>query len=199
MTLALAFSILLNVLIVATFVWPSWLESRLKFACALSAGGLWLAALWETRGELRRIAAQREAEAAAEAANDTEPQSIGEPNPNDERLRRAQRHYLRGEWLAAEKQLRQAIRSDRDDFEARLWLVSVLRAADRPRSANRLLRRVATRDAARGWRTEIATEREMLDEILRPVVDEITDESAVAITISPNRTATLDTSTRRAA
>ncbi|MEO0531133.1 MAG: tetratricopeptide repeat protein [Planctomycetota bacterium] len=179
LTLALAFSVLLNVLVLATFVWPAWLEPRLRLACGLTAIGLWVAALWETRGELRRLAAEREAAKSA----DVHP-SIPESLPADEALTTAQTYYLRGEWPEAERLLRRAIRRDSDDFEARFWLVSVLRNAGRLRQAERLLRRVERRDAARAWRREIADERTRLAELLAE-----TDEP----TILPLTTETSDT------
>ncbi len=164
LTLALAFSVLLNVLVLATLVWPAWLESRLKVACAAAAVVLWLAALWETRGELRRLAAEREAADKAAQPETTQP-SIPR---NDRLLREAQTSYLGGDWLTAERRLREAIRRDRDDFEARFWLVSVLRSAGRHRHAQRLLRRVERLDAAVAWRHEIADEHGRLDRLLVP-------------------------------
>lgn len=160
LTLALAFSVVLNVLVLATLVWPAWLESRLKVACAATAFGLWVAALAETRGELRRLAAQRQ------AALLSTPPPTDALTPDDQLLREAQRSYLRGEFRLAEDALRTAIRRDRDDFEARFWLVSVLRAAGRVRQADRLMRRVERLDAARGWRHEIADERERIAEAI---------------------------------
>ncbi len=162
LTLALAFSVLLNVLVLATLVWPAWLESRLKFACAMTALGLWIAALWETRGELRRLAAERDALADGDAV-------VPETNqPNDQLLQQAQNSYLKGDWVDAERSLRTAIRRDRDDFEARFWLVSVLRSSGRARQAERLLRRVERLDAAVGWRHEVEDERQRLGELLDP-------------------------------
>jgi len=169
LTLALAFSVVLNVLVLATVVWPAWLETRLKFGCAAAAFALWVAALWETRGELRRLAAERESEQANEP-----PEEI---QNRDEPLRSALGSYLRGDWVDAERTLRRVIRRDRDDFEARLWLVAVLRRAGRVRSAERLLRRVERRDAAAGWRTEVDDERRRLEELLE------TDEPAKTLPI----------------
>lgn len=167
LTLALAFSVLLNVLVLATAVWPAWLEPRLKFACGITAFGLWIAALVETRGELRRLAAERE---AAKPTDDIAP--ITESPPSDELLTSAQTYYLRGDWPEAERLLRRAIRHDSDDFEARFWLVSVLRNAGRLRQAERLLRRAERRDAAQAWRREIEDERNRLKERLAsPVVE----------------------------
>lgn len=152
--LALAFSVLLNVLILGTLVWPAWLESRLRFTCGAAALVLWIAALWETRGELRRLAREREANHETLSANH-------DPT-NDRLLSEAQLDYLRGDWPAAENRLRQAIRRDKEDFESRFWLVSVLRNAGRIRQAERLLRRVERLDAAAAWRHEVADERRRL-------------------------------------
>ena len=155
LSLALAFSVLLNVLVLATAVWPAWLESRLKFACGVTALLLWVAALCETRGELRRLAREREERKLAET--DVPPE-----NPNDSRLREAQRAYLRGDFAAASRLLREAVRADRDDFEARFWLSAVQRRAGRRRSAERMLTRLERLDAARPWRAELADERRRL-------------------------------------
>lgn len=175
LTLALAFSVVLNVLVLGTLVWPAWLESRLKFACALTGAILWVAALWETRGELRRLAAEREAAEIEPQTNQQEPNQLG-----DELLRTAQGMYLRGDWLGAERTLRKAIRRDRDDFEARFWLVSVLRQAGRPQQAERLLRRVERRDAAAAWPTEIIDERRRLTAALN-IDDPATDDQEPTI------------------
>jgi tetratricopeptide (TPR) repeat protein len=193
LTLALAFSVLLNVLVLATLVWPAWLESRLKFACAGTAFALWLAALWETRGELRRLAAERQKADEAEPA-DTD---RTKPVPNDSLLSEAQTSYLRGDWLTAERRLREAIRRDRDDFEARFWLVSVLRTAGRHRHAERLLRRVERLDAATAWRHEIADERRRLAELMQPATDNL-DEEPTILPINTARPST-DASQRRVA
>ena len=76
LSLALAFSVLLNVLILATLVWPEWLDLRLTFGCGLCAAVLWLAALWETRRELRRIAEARLAEHENHQGTRNNPRSV---------------------------------------------------------------------------------------------------------------------------
>lgn len=153
LALALAFSVLLNVLVLGVLVWPEWLPTRLKLACALCAGVLWLAALWETRGELRRIAARREAEENADGETN-EPEEAASAL-NDELLREAQRRYLRGDWVAAERDLRRALRRDRRDVEAAIWHATLLLRTGRERAAARRLRRLALLDDAAPWRFEI--------------------------------------------
>lgn len=171
LTLALAFSVLLNVLILGTLVWPAWLETRLRFVCALGAGLLWLAALWETRCELKRIAAKRrEEEKQSEAAEETDyanPIELTETenHPNDDRLAEAQKHYLRSDWVEAEQILRRAIRADRRDVEVRLWYAMLLRRTGRLNQAQRRLDRLELFDAAEPWRFEISEERRLLSQL----------------------------------
>lgn len=171
LTLALAFSVLLNVLILGTLVWPAWLETRLRFVCALGAGLLWLAALWETRCELKRIAAKRrEQEKQSEAAEETDyanPIELTETenHPNDDRLAEAQKHYLRSDWVEAEQILRRAIRADRRDVEVRLWYAMLLRRTGRLNQAQRRLDRLELFDAAEPWRFEISEERRLLSQL----------------------------------
>ncbi|TWT48352.1 tetratricopeptide repeat protein [Botrimarina hoheduenensis] len=159
LTLALAFSVMLNVLVLATLVWPAWLETRLRFWCGAGVLALWIAALVETRGELRRQAARREQE-----ADDTLEPLPAQESLNDLRIKQAQQHYLRGEWVDAQRVLRQALRTDRRDPEARLWYAMVLRRSERPATAIRQLRRLERLDDAAPWRYEIEKERRLLTE-----------------------------------
>lgn len=170
--LALAFSVLLNVLILATLVWPAWLPPRLRLACAATALGLWIAALWETRGELRRLAQERE---SAEA-----PEQAPAEDPNNALLREAQRGYLRGDLRSAETALRKAVRQDRDDFEAKFWLVSVARKGGRIRRAERLLARIERLDAAAAWRHELADEQRRIDEA-KSATQQPTDQTETTV------------------
>ncbi len=173
LALALSFSVLLNILILGTLVWPAWLETRLKFVCALGAGLLWLAALWETRCELQRIAAKRQEEAKRAEASDqddstSETEQTEENHPNDQRLADAQKHYLRSDWVEAEQLLRRAIRADRRDVEVRLWYVMLLRRTGRIKQALRRLDRLELFDAAEPWRFEINEERRLLSRLAQP-------------------------------
>lgn len=176
LVLALAFSVLLNLLILATLVWPEWLDPRLKLSCGLCAGGLWLAALWETRCELRRIAERREAEASS--AGPTE----HEPNTDDDWLRRAQASYLRAEWASAEREIRRALWRNRRDVEAGVWYATLLRRTGRERHARRRLRRLELLDGAAAWRHEIRRELERLDPPTEAMTSEPQPEPTSAAT-----------------
>lgn len=167
MTLAVAFSVLLNVLILATLVWPAWLDSRLRFGCAACVLGLWIAALVETRAELRRLAKQREL--LETTSQDPPPEEV---SPNDTRIRTAQHEYLRGDLVAASRRLRQAVRADRRDIEARLWYAMSLRRSGRLNSAARQLNRLERLDDAARWRDEIAREHKAIERLRQPQTHE---------------------------
>ena len=165
LALALAFSVLLNVLILGTLVWPAWLEMRLKFICASGVALLWVAALWETRGELRRLEQERQAldkEGESSESHEEISAPSTETNPDDELLAEAQKAYLLADWVTAEQLYRRAIRADRRDIEARLGYATLLRRIGRLRQARRRLDRLALLDAAQDWHYEINKERELI-------------------------------------
>lgn len=179
--LAIGFGALLNLLILATFIWPLWLTSQVKTGCAVTAGLLWVAALIETRGELRRIAARRQAQIEAELAaqqadelaeNDSADEgTIEEAIDPDEELTKkldqlfvtAQEQYLRDDAVGTEQTLLQLLRLDRDDVEAGLLLATVWRHNNRHKDARRRLRRLASREKAAPWLYEIEQELAWLD------------------------------------
>lgn len=80
--LAVAFTLLLNVLVLSTFVWPGWLSSEIRIGCGFSVFAIGLAAVVETRAELSRIAARKAALETKEAldtkSGETPPEEIDE-------------------------------------------------------------------------------------------------------------------------
>ena len=177
LALAVGFTVLLNTLILATFVWTEWLPERVKLACGLTTGVIWLAALWETRGELRRQAARQASdqlrpserdEAAplsgsitderAEPADGVQPNETTGVGQLDELFVTAQHQYLAGNWVDAERTLCRLLRIDRDDIEGKLLLAMVWRMSDRTAKANRTLNRLARRQDAAAWQFEIQVE-----------------------------------------
>lgn len=158
LALAVAFTVLLNVLILTTVVWPQWLAPRVQLACGVSVALLWVAALIETRGELRRLAMQRETEQQIASDPDLESLDPAENRRSDALLRLAQRHYLRAEWSDAERALRQLLKRDPEDSEAQLLLADTHRQMGRPVDALRRLRRLSTKEQADRWRFEVERE-----------------------------------------
>ncbi|MEM8864692.1 MAG: hypothetical protein AAGF31_04015 [Planctomycetota bacterium] len=178
LTLAVGFTVLLNTLILTTFVWPEWLPERVKLACGVSTALIWLVALLETRGELRRQAVRRNsaenqheetenpsaqtAEIAADSPA-TPTSAKHDSQELDTQFGEAQRLYLRGDWVATEQTLVKLLRVDRDDIEAQLLLASVWQATERNGKARRLLTRLARRQDAEAWQYEVARELERLE------------------------------------
>ncbi|TWT87706.1 hypothetical protein Mal64_32490 [Pseudobythopirellula maris] len=163
LALAVGFGVLLNLLIISTWVWPAWLEPRLKLGCGLIVGLLWVAALWETRGELRRVAQRREAEeSGVPTPEDT--RQVARQAELDDLLCESQKRYLRGDWLAALSAVDRLLHADRHDVEAQLLRASVLRRVGRDEEAKRQLQHTSRFDDAQQWAFEIGRELERLEE-----------------------------------
>lgn len=166
LALAVAFAFLLNVLVLSTLVWPELLAPRVWTGCALSLSVIWLAALIETRNELRRLAVQSE----LAGASPVEPGLAVAPElrRTDALLRLAQQSYLRGDWSDAERLIRSILKLDPEDVEAQLLLATVHRRTGRAVDARRRLQRLSTKDDAERWRGEIRRELELLNAAAEP-------------------------------
>lgn len=141
--LALGFTVLLNLALVTTFLWPWRFPTILTVLLWALVGGIWAACFW---GAWRQF-----------------------PNPPTENATiyedlflRAQAEYLRGEHFAAEAALDRLLRRRPQDIEARLLLASVYRRTDRFEEARKQLRRLARTGGAR-WALEVSREMQFLD------------------------------------
>lgn len=167
LALAIGFTVLLNVTIVSAVAWPAWLPPQVTLACGSVTLLLWIVALFETRGELRRIAAEQEAKETSEAI---ETQATNEPttDPLDEQFARAQQQYIRGDWLGAEQTLTDLLRQDREDFAADLLLATMWRRTGRLIEAERKLTSLERREAATPWQLELSRERQRIELARKP-------------------------------
>lgn len=179
LVLAIGFTFLANVLLLSVVVWPEWLTPRLQLSCGATVVVLWLAALIETRGELRRLALEKESKELNDAdPDDPQPVAPAVDRKPDAQLCLAQRQYLAADWVAAERTLRGLLRNDSDDVEANLLLVGVYRRMGRTADALRRLRRLHTRDAAARWEFEIQREVNLLNRSAGPLQTEETPRQA---------------------
>lgn len=160
LVLAIGFTALANLAIVSTFIWPELLEPRERWVGGVALAALWLAALWETRGELRRQAAKRRAEAQEVPDPDTERQAEA-----DRRFMVAQRQYLSGDWTQTERTLLELIKANKQDVEAQLLLATVWRHLGRTRHAERRLRKLARLEMATPWAYEIERELDAVSQL----------------------------------
>lgn len=163
MALAVGFTGLLNATILSLLVWPEWLPERVKLACGLATGLIWLAAVWETRGELRRQAARLAEESLEDGELAAETEREVDRGALDQLFCEAQRHYLAGDWLATERSLVRLLRQDRHDIEAQLLLATLFRSTGETAKARRALDRLARRADAVEWLFEVNCEQRRLD------------------------------------
>jgi predicted Zn-dependent protease len=130
---------------------------------------LWIVALFETRGELRRIAAEQEAKNSNSPENtDSQQPTANSQQPLDELFARAQQQYLRGDWLGAEQTLTDLLRQDREDFAADLLLATLWRRTGRLIEAERKLTNLERREAATPWQLELSRERQRIELARKP-------------------------------
>ncbi len=151
----------MNLAIVHLFIWPELMEPRAKWVGGVALAVLWLAALWETRGELRRQADRRRAERAGQI-DPAEQHEAEQQAESDRQLAAVQRLYLGGDWVETERKLLELTKTNPQDIEAQLLLATVWRHLGRTRHAARRLRRIAKLDAAASWRFEIGRELEFI-------------------------------------
>ncbi len=140
---AVGFAAALNLLLLASFVWPELLSAPL-----VACGWLLLSVVWLAAG----VAAYRGLPRLCD------PTLVG-----DEGLFiRARDEYLQGHWQEAESLLKQLLRHCRHDAEALLLLATLYRRTGRPAAARQRLRKLARLAGGRVWQQEIEQERRQL-------------------------------------
>jgi tetratricopeptide (TPR) repeat protein len=134
----------LNVALLATFVWTELLAPgvRILYWILLLAAWGFSAGLsgWLNRREQSRLRAEANKDIFSEALD----------------------HYLRGNWVEAERALSRLLRRNRRDAEARLMLATLLRHTRRWEEAARQLDLLVRLEEARNWELEIGREAELL-------------------------------------
>jgi len=143
LAVAIGFAALLNLTLVASFIWTelftpevrnvSWVAVWLLWAGSAMVGYSWDG--W--RASTRRSA---------------EYDTFGE----------AQDHYLQGNWYQAQRTLERLLRKNPRDIDARLMLATLLRHTGRREEAAGQLDRLVQLDGSRKWELEIGRERQLL-------------------------------------
>lgn len=158
---AVGFTALANVLLLATLVFGEWLsiETRLMGLGMLVV--VWLLARWQSRAE--RLAFRLDATDATDATDEDElndeEATQRPPAERDLIFREAQGHYLSNDWVATEQVLLKLLKQDARDVESRLMLATLWRHQGRGAEALRQLDRLERLEAAENWQHEIAAER----------------------------------------
>jgi hypothetical protein len=165
--LAAGFALLLNVLLLASFVWVELLSPwHLRLGWSAIAA-LWVASAAVTarygRGGLRGD--------GAAAGEDLFREALGE--------------YLQRSWFEAERILDRLLRARPRDVEARLLLATLLRRTGRHVEAGEQLSRIELIQGAEKWCSEIAAERQLLAEIPSTGATPLTQDDRPGQPLSP--------------
>lgn len=145
LAVAVAFGVLLNAAILSTWVWSELLSPSTRT-------GTWLVVMvsWVAGGLYARRWNHR--------------QPATETPATDQRFRRAQEHYVRGDWFEAERILTGLVRGNPRDVEARLMLATLLRHTHRVDAAALQLQWLQRLEEAGKWELEICREWELLQQ-----------------------------------
>jgi len=156
---AVGFTALANVLLLATLVFREWLPSRMLLVGYGVLAVVWLVTRWQSRSERRAqsIVLTDEDELLAEARDEP-------PAERDLLFREAQSHYLANDWVATEQALLKLLKHDARDVESRLMLATLWRHQGRGAEALRQLDRLERLEAASEWQHEIAAERAVIEQ-----------------------------------
>jgi hypothetical protein len=153
LALAIGFTAIANVLLVATFVWDEWLPGEARGIGLVGLGVIWVLAAFEGRAEWRRL--------LAEWSSDAQVEPVPDPR-SDQQFSQAQVAYLAGDWVSAERTLLELLRRDSRDAEARLMLATLWRHEGRWDAAEEQLDRLERLETAAPWTNEIKRERERI-------------------------------------
>lgn len=169
---AIGFSILLNLALVSTFLWPALLGDTFPVIAWPILFCIWLGS---TLISLRMIdelsvppqmAAEQERsgfsdEIVGKTDNDCQSDSTGEISHT--LFNRAQREYLRGHWSETESLLKARLNQTERDIEASLLLATLYRREDRFDEALSQLTQIEKFDDSVHWRFEIDRERQLIE------------------------------------
>jgi tetratricopeptide (TPR) repeat protein len=160
---AVGFTALLNVLILATFVFGEWIPSEQVLGGYALVALAWFVGWWQSRRHVPNevTVAEHGDEVAGAVSSRVTGLAVGlVGQPREQLYREAQQVYLRGDWVATEQLLLKLLKLDDRDAEARLMLATLWRHQGRHREAVRQLDKLSRLEAADPWQYEIATERE---------------------------------------
>ena len=154
--LAIAFAVLLNLTIVASFIWTGIFEDDAFPAIAWPMLLLiWFASVVIARRNMPDVMSLTKFDSIATV--DTESaESI------DALFIEARREYLKGHWDEAQSLLQRQLKRHSRDIESRLMLATLFRHTRQFDEATEQLNWIEKYDPAIHWKNEIARERELL-------------------------------------
>jgi hypothetical protein len=152
---AIGFSILLNLALVSSFLWPWSLGETFPAVAWPMIFLVWATSAWIAYHRLTDVMSVPSSE------------KVADPQRPDTLFIQAQREYLGGHWEEAESLLRMRIEKAPRDVEARLLLVTLLRHTRRLDQARLQLSDMTRYDEALEWEFEVDRERQLIELIER--------------------------------
>ena len=170
--LAIGFSILLNLALVSTFLWPALLGNTFPVIAWPVLFFAWLASAMVSLRMIDELSAppamasEQErsgfsAEKVGKSENNCQSESPGEISHT--LFNRAQREYLRGHWSESESLLKRRLEQTERDIEASLLLATLYRRTGRLDEANGQLEQLKKFDDSVHWSFEMDRERQLIE------------------------------------
>lgn len=142
---AVAFAAVINVLLIAKFVYAGWLSGALVWLAILVVGATWAVLTVRSIRELPSLLTPRQA------------------SDQPDRFSEAHEAYLRGNYEIAEEALTATLAIEPRDPPALLLLAGVYRHRGRLHAAEMLLSGMEKLESTRLWRTQWESEHDRLD------------------------------------
>jgi len=155
LVVAIGFSILLNLALVSSFLWPWSLGETFPAVAWPMIFIVWATSAWIAYHRLTDVMSVPTSE------------KVAVPERPDTLFIQAQREYLGGHWEEAESLLWMRIEKAPRDVEARLLLITLLRHTRRLDQARIQLNDLTRYDEALEWEFEVDRERKLIELIER--------------------------------
>lgn len=147
LAMAVAFSGLLQGMMLTSFVWPELAPTSVCAAGWIALLCIWLFAFGVSWRRMPYLAGERHRECT------------------DALFREAQTEYLKGNWYQAQSLLEQVLGQNVADVDAGLMLASLYRRVRRMGEAKEQLRRLGRFELSEKWKLEMQREFEQLDRL----------------------------------
>lgn len=158
--LSLAFAVVLDVAIVATWVWAELFDLQISLGLWAATGAVWLMATVSAVS-----AFPPPISTARDAATDT-------------LFIAARDAYLSRDWLATETKLRSLLVVSPTDGEAQLLLATLLRRVGRLRESRTALEKLSRSDSGVPWRSAIIRELDRVEVATKRLAEPVTSPAA---------------------
>jgi signal transduction histidine kinase len=155
------FAWVLNLALVSTLVWTEWIDPWSRVGVWVLLLLVWTASVTLSFRQLLGYNPEQTAKTA------------------EDLFRQGQREYLSGNWIKAEQLLSQLLSINGKDVDAHLMMVSLLRRTGQLAEASERLRQLTAMDGAEKWQTEIARERQFLDDLFQQLSNSSVDNQTV--------------------